>query len=42
MPRVVRELEMMDVDEPIVPELAAPETVAPEPTESVVEPEEEY
>jgi hypothetical protein len=36
MPRAVRELEMMDVDEPVVPEPAIPE-----PAEPLVEPEEE-
>jgi hypothetical protein len=36
MPRVVQQLEMMDVDEPVVPE-----TVAPEPAELPVEPEPE-
>jgi hypothetical protein len=41
MPRVVRELEMMDVDEPVVPEPVVPETAAPEPAEPPVEPEEE-
>jgi hypothetical protein len=34
MPRVVREKEMMDVDE-----LAVPETTASEPAEPLVEPE---
>jgi hypothetical protein len=41
MPRVLRDLEMMDVYEPVVPEPAVPETPAPEPTEPPVEPEEE-
>jgi hypothetical protein len=41
MPRAVREPEMMDVDEPVVLELAEPETAAPEPIEPPVEPEEE-
>jgi hypothetical protein len=37
MPRVVQEPEMMDVDEPTVPE-----TVAPEPAEPLEQPEEDY
>jgi hypothetical protein len=41
MPRVVRDPEMMDVDEPVVPEPAVPETPAPELAEPLVEPEEE-
>jgi hypothetical protein len=41
MPRVVRQPEMMDVDEPVVPEPAVPETAALEPAELLVEPEEE-
>jgi hypothetical protein len=41
MPRVVRQPEIMDVDEPVVPEPAVPETTAPEPAEPPVEPEEE-
>jgi hypothetical protein len=41
MPRVVRDPEMMDVDEPVVPEPAVPETPAPEPAEPPVEPKEE-
>jgi hypothetical protein len=41
MPRVVRQPEMMDVDEPVVLEPTVPETAAPEPAEPPVEPEEE-
>jgi hypothetical protein len=41
MPRVVRQPEMMDVDEPVVPEPTVPETAAPEPAELPVELEEE-
>jgi hypothetical protein len=41
MPRAIREPEMMDVDEPVVPELAVPKTAAPEPAEPPIEPEEE-
>jgi hypothetical protein len=39
MPRVVRDPEMMDVDEPVVPEPAVPETSAPEPGKPPMEPE---
>jgi hypothetical protein len=39
MPRVVRDPEMMDVDEPVVPEPAVLETSALEPAEPSVEPE---
>jgi hypothetical protein len=44
MSRVVREPEMMDVDEPVMPELAVPKTAAPEPTKHDEQPkdEEEY
>jgi hypothetical protein len=41
MPRAIREPEMMDVDEPVVPEPAALETTAPEPVELEEEEEEE-
>jgi hypothetical protein len=41
MPKAVREPEMMDVDEPVVPKPTAPETAAPKPVEPPVEPEEE-
>jgi hypothetical protein len=39
MPRVVRDPEMMDVDEPVVLEPAVPETSAPELAEPPMEPE---
>jgi hypothetical protein len=44
MSRVVREPEMMDVDEPVVPEPVVPETAAPEPAKHDEQPkdEEEY
>jgi hypothetical protein len=41
MPRAIREPEMMDVDELVVPEPVVPEIAAPEPAEPPVEPEEE-
>jgi hypothetical protein len=39
MPRVVRDSEMMDMDEPVVQELVVPETSALEPVEPQMEPE---